>query len=32
MSSVTFREKIKAALVHSLHNDPSYGLSFIEPR
>jgi len=30
MSSGTFREKIKAALIHSLHYDPSDGLSFIE--
>jgi hypothetical protein len=30
MSSVSFRDKIKAALVHSLHNDAGYGLSFIE--
>ena len=29
-SSVSFRDKIKAALIHSLHNDPGYGLSFIE--
>ncbi len=30
MSSVRFRDKIEAALVHSLHNDAGYGLSFIE--
>ena len=30
MSSVSFRDKIKAVLTHSLHNDPSDGLIFIE--
>jgi len=30
VNMVSFRDKIKAALVHSLHNDPSDGLSFIE--
>ena len=29
-SSVSFRDKIKAALLHSLHNDPEDGLSFID--
>ena len=30
MASVSFRDKIKVALIHSLHNDPGYGISFID--
>ncbi len=29
-SSVSFRDKIKAALIHSLHHDAGYGISFID--
>ena len=27
---MSFRDKIKAALIHSLHNEPGYGSSFID--